>query len=85
MIKLQREDIETCFGVSSHTHPDRIRSPKVKLNDYNKALSRRQPSIPTDESMSILIDSTLLAATDGNSFPSIDTKSGQVYCSNLLN
>ena len=43
MINLQRVDIETCFGASSLSHQDWIRSQEVKLNDYNKALSGRQP------------------------------------------
>ena len=29
MMKLQRVDIETWFGASSHSHPDRIRSQEV--------------------------------------------------------
>lgn len=36
MIKLQRVDIETWFGASSHSYADLIRSPKVKLMTKNK-------------------------------------------------
>uniref|UniRef100_A0A0D3BGL0 Uncharacterized protein n=1 Tax=Brassica oleracea var. oleracea TaxID=109376 RepID=A0A0D3BGL0_BRAOL len=28
MIKLERVETVTCFGASSHPHPDKIRSPK---------------------------------------------------------
>uniref|UniRef100_A0A0D3CFD2 Uncharacterized protein n=1 Tax=Brassica oleracea var. oleracea TaxID=109376 RepID=A0A0D3CFD2_BRAOL len=68
-------------------------SPKVKLNDYNRALSGRQPtirskkkeepskrlpSVSTDANLSTSIDIALPASTDINILTSVDIHSGLV-------
>ncbi|KAF2587885.1 hypothetical protein F2Q70_00038884 [Brassica cretica] len=78
----RKEDMETC---SQQVPTYNIISPntsKVKLNDYNKALSGRQPTIKrlplvsTDETLSTSIDMIAPASTDINILTSVDIHSG---------